>query len=395
MRSLSNTRLLSFTYLLLAANLLVPIEAPYLSSLGCSTAQISLLNLSVPFLCAILEIPTGLFGDWVGRKRTVLLSVGSALLSTFLLLEARSFFGLLVAYFFEAAGVSFFSGNTEAFVIEDSKRRSQDVNRNLSLFFSALTLGAIFAGVLSSGAIVSGGTGDLRAPLVLMAVLRGVAVPVSLLLTPTPRDKGNPSPTAMLSQALKLTRERFTLLVILFEGLGRLSFYLPIIMQLFLLRTGVDVEALGVIFSLLLVIQYFFQRRTHVIIERFGRRVVLNGTTLIIVAGLLLMLLSHAVPIVLGMLLVQIVGPLRFQCLSLVKNEVVNDEIRATYLSSISLCVLMFNSTFLALIGWLVEQQAALGLIVLAASVAAGLLLTPSILESQKLHLKERLHADA
>lgn len=395
MRRLSNTRLLFLAYLLIAANLLAPIEAAYLSGLGLSATRISMLNLSVPFLCAVLELPTGLFGDWVGRKRTVLLSAGSFLASTLLLLGVRSFPGLLIAYAFEAAGWSFFSGNTEAFVIEDSKRRSEDASRNLSLFFSALTLGAVFAGVLSSGAIASGGEGSLRGPLVVMAVLRSAALLLVLPLTPTARQRGGPSPVSILTQAIKLTRERFTLIVITFEALGRLTFYLPVIMQLLLLRTGMHAEALGIIFSLLLAFQYLFQRRNHALIERFGRRIVLDGTTLAMVAGLVLMLIPHAVSIVLGMLLVQLVGPLRFQCLSLIKNEVVTDEIRATYLSTISFCVLIFNSVFLALIGWLVEQNATLGLGVLAAAVAGCLLLTGFILEGQKLHLKERLHAGA
>ena len=394
MQSLSNTRLLFFAYLLITANLLASMEAPYLSSLGLSTSQISVVNLSAPFLCAVLEIPTGLFGDWVGRKQTVLLSAGSFLASSLLLLEVQSFSGLLVVYLFEAAGWSFFSGTAEALVIEDSKRRSEDTSRNLSLFFSSLTIGAILAGILSSGVMVSGGANNLRTPLVLMAVLRSAAVLLVLLLTPSARAKNGPRPLSILTQALKLARERFTLILILFESLGRLNFYLPLIMQILLLRTGLEVEALGIISSLLLVFQYLFQRRNHVLIARFGRRAVLDGTTLAMVAGLLLMTLSRATPIVLGMLLVQLGGPLRFQCLSLIKNEVVHDDIRATYLSSISLCVLILNSVFLAAIGWLIAQHAALGLSVLAAAVAGGLLLTPHILEGQKAHRKEPLHDD-
>jgi MFS family permease len=394
MRQLSTTRILFLAYLLLAANLLAPIEAAYLSSLGLSVAQISMLNLSVPLLCAVLEVPTGILGDWVGRKQTVVLSASSFLVSAIVLLEARSFAGLQLAYLFEAAGWSFFSGNTEALVVEDSRRRSEDTSRNLSLVFSALTLGAILAGVVSSGAITSDAAEDLRSPLLVMAVLRGAALLLVLRLAPVPRDPRHRSPTAILHRALRRARERFAVTVIAFEALGRLGFYLPVVMQLLLLRAGVGARTLGVLFSALLALQYLFQRHNHALLERLGRRAVLDGSTLTIVAGLLLMIVPHPAAIVLGMLLVQLVGPLRYQCLSLIKNEVVDDEIRATYLSTISLCVLVVNAVLLAAIGWLVEHSATLGLGVLAAAVAICVLLTPVVLDGQRARPKEPVHVD-
>ena len=76
--------------------------------------------------------------------------------------------------------------------------------------------------------------------------------------------------------------------------------------------------------------------------------------------------------IIIGFALISAIGPVRNQPLMVIKNNLVNNEIRSTYLSSISCIVLLINSIMLSFTGFIYEQTPLVALIVLSFFVLIG-----------------------
>jgi MFS family permease len=394
-RDRSGARRLLLVVLLINIGLYAPIEVAYLMGEGLSAVQISLLNLSIPFFCALLELPTGLVGDLVGRKWTLVLCSLAFVLAPVLLLVGGSLPLFVVAYLLEAIGWSLFSGNTEAMVVEATSGEPRDVSRQLTFFFASFTLGAVVGGIINSALLLWGG-GNLRLVLMTMIFFRLGSLVTAVAVRDVQRvGRQRRSPAdglKVLRQAVAVTRERFSLFIILFEASGRLSFYLPVVVQLLLLEAGLTLAAFGIVSSALLGLQYLAQLKNDRIINRLGRNSVLHSTTCLILVGLLLLMLPGIAPVVIGCLLVQIAGPVRFQCLALMKNEVVDDASRATYLSCVSLCVMVLNSCFLAVTAWLIDENLVLGLVSLVGVIAATSLLVAPLIRWQRFYMEGRMN---
>lgn len=73
----------------------------------------------------ILEIPTGIISDKIGRKKTIILGSISSLIYIIILGIAESYVGLIIASLFNGLEIAFFSGNNQAYIydlIEEDKR---------------------------------------------------------------------------------------------------------------------------------------------------------------------------------------------------------------------------------------------------------------------------------
>ena len=81
--------------LLMNLSLFTPIQVLYFQSKGLTVEVISLLNLVVPVTAVLMEIATGMIGDYIGRKYALLASVGLFALSSFILIFSNN-----VALFF-------------------------------------------------------------------------------------------------------------------------------------------------------------------------------------------------------------------------------------------------------------------------------------------------------
>lgn len=150
MKYLRNSKILLIITLLMNLSLYVPIEVLYLSNMGISIAVISMLNLVVPLSCAIFEIPTGILGDYLGRKKTLILSIGMFAISSLLLIFSKSTIMFFLVYIFEGIGWSFFSGNTDAIIIEESKRKNVDIGSQFAFFYTGFTIAPIISGISNS-----------------------------------------------------------------------------------------------------------------------------------------------------------------------------------------------------------------------------------------------------
>lgn len=132
--------------------LLIPIISLLIIDRGASLSQLALIFGISAFTVFILEVPSGMLADMIGRKLVFMLSGILYLISSILMLFVSGFALLIPAIIFWGSGRAFASGSLDALIIDEY------VNHNGTETISKITsrLGILELAGLSFGAIVGG-----------------------------------------------------------------------------------------------------------------------------------------------------------------------------------------------------------------------------------------------
>lgn len=98
---------------------LIPIITIFYKYVGLSIFQIVIISNVYTFAIWLFELPTSVFADTTGRKKSLMASVISNVLCTLLILFVPTFWGFVVASVFSALYWSFWSGTGQAFLEEN------------------------------------------------------------------------------------------------------------------------------------------------------------------------------------------------------------------------------------------------------------------------------------
>ncbi len=113
-------------------------------ALGMSILAITMIS------SAIFEVPTGIFSDMIGRRKTVIFGALSALLYAICYAIGQSYLILVIGALFEGLSRSFYSGNDDALLYDtlaetNSLERYDELLGKLSAMFQvALAISAVF-----------------------------------------------------------------------------------------------------------------------------------------------------------------------------------------------------------------------------------------------------------
>ncbi len=129
-----------------------PIAVIYFSTVtGSFAAGLSILSI-VSISSSLCEVPTGIFSDAIGRRKTILLGSMSATLAIVLYAIGGSFWMLAMGAILAGLGQSFFSGNNEALLFETLKEENNQseystyLGRTSSMYQVGLAISAIIGG---------------------------------------------------------------------------------------------------------------------------------------------------------------------------------------------------------------------------------------------------------
>jgi len=98
------------------------IQILFFKELNLSFEQISLVLMIVPITTLIAEIPTGLYGDLYGRKKSMVVSLIFSLIGTSLLINANDFYHLIIPFILFGLSYSFWSGTSNSLLYESLKK---------------------------------------------------------------------------------------------------------------------------------------------------------------------------------------------------------------------------------------------------------------------------------
>ena len=147
-----NIRLLTyfnfFTDFKLYSGILIIYFAKVTGSYTLATSLFSVVMVSA----AVFEVPTGIFSDIIGRKKTVMLGAISATLSAILYAAGYSYWPLFVGALLEGLSRSWYSGNNDALLyesIENKKMFAHYLGKTGSMFQLALMIGAVVGSIIA------------------------------------------------------------------------------------------------------------------------------------------------------------------------------------------------------------------------------------------------------
>lgn len=104
---------------------------------------------------AILEFPTGIIADKIGRRNTVIIGCVCSLVYSVILAITTSYYGLVAMAIFEGLERAFFSGNNDAFIYDTLKESGKEneyktyAGKTESMYYVAGILSTILGGVVA------------------------------------------------------------------------------------------------------------------------------------------------------------------------------------------------------------------------------------------------------
>lgn len=116
MTSRRTLKLFNWFNFLINFNFFSTISILYFAFITHSYAQAAFVLATIPVSTALLEIPTGIYSDMVGRKNTIVLGTIFALLSVIFYGIGMSFWILFIGAIFHGAARACFSGNNDAYL---------------------------------------------------------------------------------------------------------------------------------------------------------------------------------------------------------------------------------------------------------------------------------------
>lgn len=121
---------------------------------GSYTLATSLFSV-VMISAALFEVPTGIFSDKIGRKKTVTLGAITATFSAILYAAGHSYWPLFAGAIFEGLSRSWYSGNNDALLYDSvsslgkKEHFAHHLGRTSSMFQLALMTGAVVGSILA------------------------------------------------------------------------------------------------------------------------------------------------------------------------------------------------------------------------------------------------------
>ena len=137
-----------------STGIIMPVLSLLLLSRGCTMQTLPLMLGLYSLTALFLEVPSGVFADWRGRKPTCLLSVALVMAAFMLLLSAGSLPLVAAAMVLWGASRAFSSGSLDALIIdacleEKGAERLAPITAQLTVLRSAgIALGALVGGLL-------------------------------------------------------------------------------------------------------------------------------------------------------------------------------------------------------------------------------------------------------
>ncbi|MBI4973419.1 MFS transporter [Candidatus Roizmanbacteria bacterium] len=358
-----NITKLSLIYFFSAFYLYLPFVTLYYQHRGLSLLQISSLQSIIIGITFFTNIPTGIFADKIGRKISIILSIGLQLLGEILFFFARSYPEFILIAIIAGIGFSFIIGTVSALTYETLKEEGKEgeMGKATGSRMATESLARIIAPFLG---------GLLIAPFIvdrfmLLIAITIIAVSIAFILTFTLKEPKNKTsaqkkPVQLFLDGLTLLKSNKSLrrIVLLSLFTNPLISYLFILYQPYFVKSGVApwmfglMLSTGAIFSLLgNKFAYKFERVLGV------ERGILFATLFPALLYFSMSAIYHPVLSFIFVCLIYLPLGLQDPLFTDYQNKHISDENRATMISLISMLNNIYIATMGLIIGYLADTS--------------------------------------
>ncbi|MEA2056346.1 MAG: MFS transporter [Patescibacteria group bacterium] len=150
-----NIKLLSWFNFFSDFRLYAPVAIIYFAEVTGSYALGMSVFSIVMFSAALLEVPTGVFSDLIGRKKTIIFGALSSFLGMVFLAIGGTYLFLIIGAVLEGLSRSFYSGNNSALLYDSLAETQQEaeyhtfLGKTSSMYQIALAISAVFGSIIA------------------------------------------------------------------------------------------------------------------------------------------------------------------------------------------------------------------------------------------------------
>lgn len=155
-----NIKVITWFNFFLDFKLYAPVAIIYFSKVSGSFAFGMAIFSITTFISALSEIPTGIYSDKIGRRKTLILGAFCSLLASIFYAIGISFWVLAIGSIFMGLSRSFFSGNNDALLYDTLRETNEHENyhkflgRISSMFQLALAISAILGSLVADKSFI-------------------------------------------------------------------------------------------------------------------------------------------------------------------------------------------------------------------------------------------------
>lgn len=330
---------------------------------GLNQTQTQMLQSWFTLWIFILEIPTGIYGDVRGKKKSVLIGYGLMALGTVVYTITPNIYLFLLSEFIFALGIAFISGSKEAWMYDIAKKyRLEEKFRDISTTSSTMhMIGMIVASgvfILISGLLPVEQIFRIGA---IFDILALVLLGIGIQATDGLRDGSlKPDYLGTAKQGLKILKNSINLkkLVIYIGLLSSTSYFVIWLYQEALKVLSVPNSMFGTYRIVLLVGEIIALK---IAVKFLGKMTLQKAAVLIAVIVGIGFLLGGVLHNILGTIFVLLfAGGIGLQVSTLMSkeiNEEIDSEQRATVLSFIGMIKRLMLTLFNPIVGFLVDSK--------------------------------------
>jgi len=355
-----------------------------LTSRGLTLFQISLIESVVIGTIFLMEIPTGILADRVGRKWSIFLSTLLMMSAEFIFIFAQSYAWYLVIALLTGTGFAFASGAVEAMVYDSLPEDNRDEAMKQAMGrVNSMGQIAFFISPIIGGIIIRDASPEYFIPAIVLTVLAlfiGLLVSLTLREPNTEWSADKQNPIDLFRGGIDLLRtnsrlRRLALIVIFtspFTGTLVTTLAAP-----YLVQNEVSPFVIGVVLSVGSLLAAITQRYVYKVEAWLGQQVAI--ALLILIPGVMywvLALVAGPALTVFTVILMYGINDMKAPLFSAYQNALISSKNRATVLSLINMFVSLFLAIFAPIYASLAQVSPELAFIVMGSVIViAGILL--------------------
>lgn len=349
----------------------IAVLVPFYTTWGhISLAQVQTLQSWLMIWMFVLNIPTGVIADHVGRKISVFLGGIFLAASCVIYVLVPNFYVFLIAEFVAALGSSFVIGASSALIYDFLKQNNREGDSKQILGRSSAigNLGTVIAAPI--GSIIAARFG-LTAPMLISAIPLLIASLVILTVRESRNQdktsRPNPLQTTKKGVAFLLTNKNLQYLAANDILVGISAYFLVWLYQPMLIKVGLAIVFFGLIrsgYSLAGMIATF---DINLVERLFGSgKTFINITALIVSACFILIaVFPSVVTVSIAIILVGGLATARGSYLNTAMNEFIPTEQRATVLSAISTVYMLIFAVANPIVGFIADHSLRLAFMII------------------------------
>lgn len=203
---MSNIYKLTFSRFLGSIYFAVPIQTIFFFKIGLTFAQVMWLESILLVGIFLFEIPTGILGDRIGRKNSLIIGAILNLLTWIPWFIGRDFWMFAISFFLAGIAIAFGSGSDQALIYDELKSQQQErrMQKVYGIYSAAPILAAALSG-LAGGLLTATQTLDSFYRvywLTVVAEILSLFVLLTVREAPVPDDATHPNVTTQAQSQL-------------------------------------------------------------------------------------------------------------------------------------------------------------------------------------------------